>query len=171
MTGNGDAPDEGVFKMMRFLRAWWWRILIALVVALVLIQFIPYSVSNPSARDEPKWDSARTRSLVMRACADCHSDETHVLWFEQGAPVKWYVANHVKEGRSALNFSEWHTAAGRGADEAAEPIGHGSMPPGYYTYFGLHSDSKLTAAEKQQLVDGLKKTIAADPPAGKHGKD
>ena len=30
-----------------------------------------------------------------------------------------------------------------------------SMPPDYYTYFGLHGDSKLTPAEKQQLIDGI----------------
>ena len=38
------------------------------------------------------------------------------------------------------------------------------MPPDYYTYFGLHSDSKLTETEKQQLIDGIEKTLAADPP-------
>jgi hypothetical protein len=38
------------------------------------------------------------------------------------------------------------------------------MPPSYYTYLGLHSDAKLTAAEFQELIDGLEKTIAADPP-------
>src|SRR5690606_5243459 len=105
-------------------------------------------------RDEPAWDSARTRGLAVRACYSCHSNETEVLWFEKPAPVQWYIANHVKEGRAALNFSEWHTAAGEEADEAAEAVGDG-MPPDYYTYFGLHDESKLTPAELQELIDGL----------------
>ena len=101
----------------------------------------------------------------MRACYSCHSNETEVLPFEQVAPIHWYINNHVQEGRAALNFSEWHTAPGEEAGEAAEPVGEG-MPPSYYTYFGLHSDSKLTPDEVQQLIDGLDATIAADPPSG-----
>lgn len=145
---------------------WWWKVLLVLLALLVAIQFIPYNVDNPKVRDEPKWDSAETRALVMRACASCHSNETKVEWFEKVAPVKWYIANHVKEGRSALNFSEWHTAAGEDADEAAETISEGSMPPGYYTYFGLHGEARLSRAEKQALIDGLNRTAAADPPKG-----
>lgn len=148
--------------MSKFLN---WRGAVAVVVlGFVLIQFVPYSAGNPSPRDEPKWDSPRTRALMMRACGDCHTNETKVLVFEQVAPVKWYVANHVKEGRAALNFSEWHTAAGEKARDAPEPIGEGSMPPANYTWLGLHGRSKLSAAETKQLIDGLTKTIAADPP-------
>lgn len=150
--------------MKAFLRAWWWRILALLAVVLVAIQFVPFSVEERSARDEPAWDSPRTRTLFMRACGDCHSNETKVLWFEHVAPVKWYIADHVEEGRRALNVSEWHTAAGRELDEATEPIEKGEMPPSSYTMFGLHSDAKLSAAERQDLVDGLRATIAADPP-------
>lgn len=152
--------------MVAFLRAWWLRIVIGLAVLLVAIQFIPYGVDNPKTNDEPKWDSARTRELFVTACADCHSNNTNVLWFEHVAPIKWYVANHVKEGRGALNISEWHTAAGGDVDEMTETIEEGSMPPDFYTYFGLHSDSKLTPAEKQQLIDGIRATMAADPPVG-----
>ncbi len=155
--------------MMSFLRAWRWKILLGLVGLLVAIQFVPYSVDNPKARDEPKWDSPQTHALVVRACAACHSNDTKVLWFEHVAPVKWYIANHVKEGRQALNFSEWHTKAGEHADEPTESITHGSMPPGYYTYFWLHRESKLTPAEKQALIDGLNRTVAADPPKGGGG--
>lgn len=131
----------------------------------VVLQLVPYRVDNPSTRDEPAWDSPRTRELAVDACYSCHSNETKVAPFEQVAPIHWYIANHVKEGRAALNFSEWHTAAGEEADEAAEVVG-GGMPPGYYTYFGLHDESKLTPAELQELIDGLERTMAEDPPAG-----
>ena len=75
----------------------------------------------------------------------------------------------MKEGRDELNISEWHTAAGDEADDSAETIEEGPMPPGYYTYFGLHGDSKLTPAQKQQLIDGFNATMAADPPKGGEG--
>jgi hypothetical protein len=154
---------------MRRLLSRWRMILLVAVGVLVAVQFVPYRVDNPSARDEPKWDSTRTRELAMRSCGDCHSNETKVAWFEQVAPLHWYIANHVKEGRAALNFSEWHTAAGEKAREAGEPAKEGSMPPGYYSWFGLHSDAKLSPAEVNELVTGLEKTIAADPPKGGGG--
>ena len=154
--------------MKRLLSYWWFKLLLVGVGVFLLIQLVPYNVDNPKARDEPAWDSPETRALAVRACYSCHSNETKTLWFEKAAPVKWYIANHVKEGRAALNFSEWSTNAGEGADEADEKVGK-SMPPDYYTYFGLHKDSKLTPAETQALIDGLKKTIAADPPKGGGG--
>jgi hypothetical protein len=155
--------------MKRLLPFWWFKLILVLVGAFLLIQLVPYRVDNPSTRDEPKWDSPRTRELAQKACYDCHSNETKVLWFEHVAPVKWYVANHVKEGRQSLNFSEWSTNAGGEAHDAADPLREGSMPPAYYHYLGLHKDSKLTAKEKRELVAGLEKTIANDPPAGGEG--
>ena len=152
--------------MTRLLEPWWGKVLLLLGVTAIAIQFVPFGVDNPSTRDEPAWDSTRTRDLFMAACADCHSNETKILWFEHVAPIKWYVADHVKDGRRALNVSEWHTAAGEGSDEITRVITNGSMPPDFYTYLGLHSDSKLTATQKQELIDGIKKTIAADPPQG-----
>ncbi len=154
--------------MKRFLSSWWVKLLLAGLVAFLLIQLVPYRVDNPKARDEPAWDSPKTRALAVRACFACHSNETKVPAFEKVAPVSWYIANHVKEGRASLNFSEWHTTPGEEADNAAEAVGHG-MPPGYYTYFGLHKESKLTPTEVKELIDGLNRTIAADPPASAGG--
>ena len=151
--------------MKRFFSRWWFRLILVGIGVFLLMQLVPYRVDNPKTRDEPAWDSPKTRDLAVRACYACHSNETKVMWFEKVAPVQWYIANHVKEGRSALNFSEWHLAAGEEADDAAEAVGDG-MPPDYYTYFGLHDESKLTPAELQELIDGLERTTAADPPSG-----
>lgn len=151
--------------MKRLLPYWWFKLGLAALFALLAMQLVPYRVDNPTARDQPAWDSPQTKALAMRACSACHSNQTKVLWFEHVAPVSWYVANHVKEGRAALNFDTWSTNAGEGAHEPWEPLQDGSMPPAYYHYLGLHEDTKLTAAETRQLIDGLEKTVAADPPA------
>ena len=147
---------------MRFLKRPWvkWSLL-AVVIAFLAIQLIPARVSNPSTRDEPRWDSARTRKLAVAACFDCHSNQTDVLWFERVAPLSWWIKQHVDEGRSALNFSEWSTHRGEGGGDAAETVTDGSMPPDYYTWLGMHSNANLTAAERKQLADGLRKTFAA----------
>ena len=154
--------------MRRILSYWWFKLLLVGIGGFLLIQLVPYRVDNPSARDEPKWDSTETRALAVRACYSCHSNETTVYAWEKVAPVSWYITNHVKEGRAALNFSEWHTNPGEEAHDSSEAVGDG-MPPSYYTYLGLHSDSKLTAAETRKLIDGLNLTIAADPPKGGGG--
>lgn len=133
-------------------------IVIGVVVVLFgLLQLVPYRYDNPAVAQEPTWDSARTRQLAVTACYNCHSNQTETYWWEDIAPVSWWITNHVKEGRDKLNFSE--CTKGRGENEAAETIKNGSMPPDYYTWFGLHSNAKLTAAEKQQLADGLKATL------------
>ncbi|MBK8294978.1 MAG: heme-binding domain-containing protein, partial [Solirubrobacterales bacterium] len=52
-------------------------------------------------------------------------------------------------------------------DELVEQISEGEMPPRKYTV--LHSDAKLSDAEKKALVDGLIATYASDPPGGVKG--
>ncbi len=159
-----DQPDDEAPTRRGRLRRWWPRLVLGGVGVFLLIQLVPYRVDNPPARDEPAWDSPRTRELAVRACYDCHSNETDVLWFEQAAPVHWYIANHVREGRAALNFSEWTTAPGDEADDAAETVEDGSMPLPSYTWLGLHPEAKLSAAERRELLEGLERTIRADPP-------
>lgn len=141
-------------------RRWWLWLLAAIVLGFAAIQLVPYRVSNPSTRDEPTWDSPRTRALAKAACFDCHSNESKVVWWEKIAPLSWWITNHVDEGRDKLNFSEWSTHHGEGIGDSVETINGGSMPPSYYTWLGMHSDAKLTPAEKRELVDGLRRTAA-----------
>jgi mono/diheme cytochrome c family protein len=129
-----------------------------LVAVFVLIQLVPYRVTNPAVAQEPTWDSPRTRQLAVAACFDCHSNETKTAWFEDIAPLSWWINNHVEEGRAKLNFSEWSTHQ-RKADDAAKVVLNRSMPPGYYTWLGMHSNAKLTPAERRELAAGLQKTV------------
>jgi len=152
--------------MIRILRGWSVTktvvlfVVVPLIAAFLLAQLVPYRVNNPAVVQEPAWDSPQTRQLAKAACFDCHSNETHTYWWEKIAPVSWWITSHVKGGRGALNFSECNRSSGRGEGDAAEATKNGSMPPGYYTSLGLHSNAKLTAAERQQLANGLRATLA-----------
>lgn len=128
-----------------------------MVVLFGLIQLVPYRVRNHPVTAEPNWDSPRTRELAVAACYDCHSNQTRRYWYEQVAPVSWWIANHVDAGRAALNFSECGVGD-EGSGEAAETVVEGSMPPGYYTWLGLHSNANLNARERRELADGLTAT-------------
>ncbi len=132
---------------------------IGLVVFFGALQLVPYRVTNPSARNEPTWDTPRTRQLAVAACFDCHSNETTTYWWEDVAPLSWWITNHVDDGRAALNFSECAQRSGGESGDAAETVTNGSMPPGYYTWLGLHSNAKLTAAERKDLAAGLRTTL------------
>jgi hypothetical protein len=141
-------------------RRWWLTVIIVAVALFGLVQLVPYRVDNPPVVNEPNWDSPQTRALAVSACYDCHSNESRPLWFEKVAPLSWWITNHVKEGRGALNFSEWGTSGQGESDDIVEAVREGSMPPSNYTWLGLHADAKLTPKQRRQLADGLQKTIA-----------
>src|SRR4051812_41482569 len=140
----------------------------AAVAGLALIQLVPNRIHNPKVRTEPPWDSPRTRQLAVTACFDCHSNQTRSFWYEKVAPVSWWIKNHVDEGRSGLNFSEFDTNHHRSGDEIARNIRNGSMPPASYTWLGRHADAKLSASEKADLIAGLERTYGAG--AGVHDR-
>lgn len=135
-------------------------VLVVLALALV-IQILPIgrNHTNPPVVQEPQWDSPQTRELAMRACGDCHSNESQWPWYSNVAPVSWLVAHDVEEGRSKLNFSEWNRPQDE-ADRAAALANRGEMPPGYYAM--MHKSAQLTAAEKDALVQGLLATFGGD---------
>ena len=89
-----------------------------------------------------------------------HSNEVRTPWYGKVAPISWLLTKHVNDGRAALNFSEWHGPSGEGSSEASESVLEGSMPPSYYTWFGLHSGAKLTPAEARELADGLRRSLS-----------
>lgn len=133
---------------------------VVLLVGLLLIQLVPYGRdhNNPPVASQPQWDSEVTRELVVAACYDCHSNETVWPWYSNVAPMSWLVQRDVEEGRQVLNFSRW----GQGeqeADDIAEVILEGEMPPAQYVV--LHPSARLDEAEKQQLLDGLRRSLGA----------
>lgn len=133
------------------------------VLFVLAAQAFPYGwkQDNPPVVAEPAWNSPQTRELFMRACADCHSNETKWLWFTNIAPGSWLVANDVYGGRDELNLSEWTVGGGRNArraHEAGEVVREGSMPPLQFTL--IHPEARLTDAEKADLARGLEASLA-----------
>jgi hypothetical protein len=143
--------------MMKVLK---WAV-IAAVILFILIQLIPVSRTNPPVTREVRWNSPETRVLAQRACFDCHSNETVWPWTSNIAPASWLLANHVAEGRSDLNFSEWDRPNSE-AEEIPESVLDEEMPP--WDYMLMHASARLTEAEKDALAAGLAETVRQDPP-------
>ncbi len=130
----------------------------ALAVAFVVAQLVPYgrNHANPPFVAEPSWDGPQTRALAVRACYDCHSNETKWPWYSNVAPLSWLAQRDVDEGRATLNFSDI-AATPEGAEEAGEQLEEGEMPPLQYVL--LHPSAKLSGAERQVLLQGLAATF------------
>jgi hypothetical protein len=131
---------------------------------LLLIQLVPYgrSHTNSTRRNEPAWDTPRTRELAKRACFDCHSDETRWPWYAAVAPISWRLQGHVDRGRAKLNFSALDVAnreMAEAACEAGKTVAEGTMPP--QDYLLMHPQARLTFTERRALIEGLDATMAA----------
>jgi mono/diheme cytochrome c family protein len=142
---------------------WLFRGVIALVALMVLAQVVPYgrSHTNPPVTQAVKWDSARTEQLAAGACQDCHSNLTDWKWYSNIAPFSWLIYKDVVDGRAALNFSEWNKPQADPGD-IVDAVRGGSMPP--IQYKPLHAGARLSSAERDELVRGLQRTLAQDPP-------
>lgn len=138
------------------------KLLLVIVGVFVLglaIQLVPYGRdhNNPPVVAEPNWDSAQTKALYDRACADCHSNDTTWPWYSNIAPVSWLVQHDVEEGRQHLNTSLWGKQRVE-THEVSEVILEGEMPMGVYTI--THPEARLTQSEKQALAQGLLATFS-----------
>ena len=125
-----------------------------------LLQLVPYGRehTNPPVTAEPAWPSSQTRALAVRACFDCHSNQTKWPWYSNIAPLSWGIQHDIDQGRATLNFSEWNRPQ-EGADNAADLVAQGEMPPTRYSI--VHSEAQLSAEEKQLLV-GMMASIGGD---------
>lgn len=124
----------------------------------LLLQLVPYgrTHANPTTIAEPAWDSPRTRELAVRACFDCHSNQTRWPWYSNVAPFSWAVQFDVETARSVINFSEWNRRYAL-AGYAGRRTSTGMMPP--YKYRMAHPEADLTPAERLELARGLEATL------------
>lgn len=141
------------------------RIVIALVILVIGIQFIPVKRTNPAVISD--FDGpAEVKAILQRSCYDCHSHETEWPWYSYVAPASWVVTHDVKEGREHLNFSNWaplkdmvwiHQVICR---EVAE----GEMP--LKAYLIAHPEAKISAEELAVLKAWAGIVSIEDPRVG-----
>ena len=124
-----------------------------LVVALVGVQAIRPERTNPPVESElPAPPEIKT--LLRRACYDCHSHETVWPWYSVVAPVSWLVAHDVQEGREDLDYSTWGAYGpvkrAKKLRETANVVTQAEMPPRLYRI--AHPAARLSDAERQAIA-------------------
>jgi Haem-binding domain len=67
---------------------------------------------EPRNRGLPLLLNSEATRVLVRACGNCHSNRTDWPWYSHVAPVSWWIARHVREGREKLDFSKWETYSG-----------------------------------------------------------
>ena len=143
--------------------------LIAVGIALVGIQFVPYgrAHANPPVRAEPTWNDPRTRELAVRACFACHSNQVEWPWYSNVAPISWLVQRDVEQGRRKVNFSEFDRPQ-RDAQGAADQVEKGKMPQPYYV--ALHPEANLNPDERERLIrDFSSRSAGSASPSSRAG--
>lgn len=137
---------------------------LGLMVALLGLQcFRPKIENRPVTADvEAPKD---VKSILVRACYDCHSNQTNIRWYDKIQPIYWKVAEDVEAGRKGLNFSEWDKLAppDRKAKlwEAVNQIEAGAMPIKSYQF--VHSETRVSANDVSILKAYLQQMVHDSP--------
>jgi len=150
------------------------RILLIILILFVAIQFIR-PAKNTSEGINPHDISTRypvpdsIQAILKVACNDCHSNNTRYPWYAEIQPVGWWLSGHIKDGKRALNFSEFTSYRIRKQfhrmDDINEQLKEDEMPLGSYTI--IHKDAVLTPAQKNALLNwtsAIKDSIRAHYP-------
>ncbi|GAB2698716.1 hypothetical protein GCM10027037_23810 [Mucilaginibacter koreensis] len=125
-------------------------------VMLVGLQFFRPHIDHPPVTGDLQAP-ANVKAILVKACYDCHSNQTHLRWYDKIQPVYWQVAEHVREGRKGLNFSNWDklSPADRKGKlwEAVNQIEQGAMPIKSYAF--VHTDAKISMQDLSILKNYL----------------
>src|SRR4051812_847400 len=145
--------------MRTVLRILKW-VAIVLAVVFIGIQFKRPVLSNPAV-DQSQTIAAHLQvpsdvsSILERSCRDCHSNQTVWPWYTQLAPVSWWLANHVEQGRKDMNMSEWGKLPTdrqeRKLRQMCDEVTDGQMP--LSSYLPMHPTARLSEQDKKVLCD------------------
>ncbi|PTY05200.1 cytochrome C [Opitutaceae bacterium EW11] len=138
------------------------KVALVLAVVLVLIQFIRPAihttfVAQPKDLFALHPAPAAVQEKIRDACYDCHSMNTRMPWYAQVQPIRWWLADHIREGRQHLNFSQFADypakRAARKLQESIDEIRDDEMPLPSYTW--IHTDARLTAEDEKAITEWL----------------
>ncbi len=131
-------------------------ILILLAALFGLAQFIRPTISNPPVTQEVQVPDS-VKEVLRKGCYDCHSNRTDLKWFDKITPANFLVADHIEEGRRAMNFSNWDSLDA-GTQKAmlfwsVNDIRNGEMP--LQSYLTFHHAARMNDQDLSILENYL----------------
>ena len=143
------------------------KILLALLVILVVIQFIHPEI-NKSTGDQPNNIAklypipADVDTVLVKACLDCHSNNTRYPWYSKIQPLDWWLTHHINSGKEELNFDEFADKPARyryhKLQSTVDQIKKGEMP--LNSYLWVHKDAVLNQGKKNALLNWTQGVIS-----------
>lgn len=142
--------------------------MLAVALVFIVIQFIR-PAPNINRGDVSKASDLITHfnvseniaGILRTSCYDCHSNNTSYPWYARIQPMGWLLANHIRDGKKDLNFSEFTAYSKRRRlsklKSIQNSIKNGSMPLSSYTL--LHRDAKLSEQDKSLLINWASNTM------------
>ena len=136
-----------------------------LLIALIIIQFIrPDRNESESAGDTifiNETNPPEEVSVILKSsCYDCHSNNTVYPWYNNIAPVSFWIADHIDHGKGHLNFSEWDKYDNKKKDhkleEVVETVESAEMPLTEYTW--THAHARLSDQQRAAVIEWAEKT-------------
>jgi hypothetical protein len=129
----------------------------AFFVAVALINWSASTSASVPTDQQPLLSGSQVpssvRSMVERACQDCHSANTHWPWYSKFPPLSWKIHRDVAHGRAFMDLSKWdkYTESERMGFLAAIARAAQThlMPPVRYVW--LHREARLSDAELRSL--------------------
>ncbi|MET6992015.1 heme-binding domain-containing protein [Sediminicola arcticus] len=92
--------------------------------------------------------------ILETTCYDCHSNNTVYPWYNNIAPVSYWLADHINEGKEHLNFSDWENYTSKKKEhkleELVEEVEEGEMPLEEYTW--THEEARLNPKQKEMIM-------------------
>jgi len=143
------------------------KVAVALLLIFIAMQFYRPEKNQAQGNHTAQFltetnPSSDIKIILQQTCYDCHSNNTEYPWYNNIAPVSYWLADHVKDGKKHLNFSDWESYSVKKKDhkleEVIEMIEDGEMPLKEYTW--THAEAKLTDEQRNGVIAWAKKTRA-----------
>ncbi|TMM53668.1 cytochrome C [Maribacter algarum] len=143
------------------------KVAVALLIAFIAMQFYRPEKNQAQGDHTAQFltetnPAAEIKIILQQTCYNCHSNHTEYPWYNNVAPVSYWLSNHIKDGKKHLNFSDWETYDIKKKDhkleEIAEEVKEEEMPLKEYTW--THEEAKLTAEQRNAIVAWVQQTRA-----------
>ncbi|MBI2026889.1 MAG: heme-binding domain-containing protein [Deltaproteobacteria bacterium] len=152
--------------------------LLFLMVLFFVFSYAHKGLKPPILKDKTSETTSRTlayqainqqyvqniKQIFQKVCFDCHSNKTNYPWYHKLPGLKQFIERDIREGKKHLNLSndfpfKSHATPQEDLDAIEKVILDNSMPP--WRYKILHWNSKLTEAEKKEILKWIHSSLSA----------
>lgn len=142
-------------------------LLVAVIIIVIALQFVPSGMPENVPEDDKSFAYSgladdNIMQMLKTSCFDCHSNQTNFPWYARISPASFLLADHIKEGKEHLNFSEWENYSKRQKigilGDISDEVESGHMP--LKSYLLIHRDAVLDQNEVKLITSWTEEATA-----------